>query len=364
MLFDDGRPACWGSNTRGELGLGTTEDWGDDPSETVKALPHLELPALEGLALGDGVTCGYTAEGTAYCWGKGDDGVRGDGTVESIGDDETLQSVRPVALGEARVLGLSIGTEHACARVRDPGRRRASVRCWGSNRHRQLGVPNWSSSIGDGRGNGLGEGERPDDPSLSVGGLGGLDVVAVHAAGSRSCVVTSSGGVRCWGGGAVSVLGYLPDDVPWCAPEADCDLETPPPFDLPLGAPTVTLALGAEHACAIDPRGNVRCWGNGTWGTVGDGQSHEDETRPQRTRPAADRIIDLGDFDRDGRPDPALTISAANWHTCALMTAGGARCWGRGITGRLGYQSSDNVGDNETPAAYYEALGYADVRVF
>lgn len=75
-------------------------------------------------------------------------------------------------------------------------------------------------------------------------------------------------------------------------------------------------------------------------------------------------MVNLGDFDHDGHPDPVAQLAAANWHTCARMEAGGVLCWGRGITGRLGYRSSDNIGDNESPAAYYAAIGVADLPIF
>ncbi|MGH1340648.1 MAG: protein kinase domain-containing protein [Nannocystales bacterium] len=364
LLFDGGRLRCWGSNEHGELGHGTTDDWGDSAGETIRALPDLGL-SVETVALGGGFSCATNPAGEARCWGKGDHGVRGDGSEVSVGDDEPIDTVRPVALGDASVLQLALGADHACARIQS-GELDDSVRCWGSNAHGQLGVAGFPFAIGDGVGNGLGRGARPDDPALAVSGLEGLLIESIHAGGNRSCVVQTHGGVRCWGADALSVLGYQPEHVPWCTSSEACDLEAPPPFDLPLGSPTVSLALGQDHACAVDPVGDVRCWGTGTWGRLGDGSNvlGRDEARGAWSRPAEDRIVELGDFDRDGFRDPVTALSASNWHTCATMVSGGVRCWGRGITGRLGYRSSDNIGDNETPAAYYEATGYADIPVF
>lgn len=361
MLDRDHRVDCWGDNSHGELGLGHTEDWGDSPDEPVAALPGLPLEDVDVLALGGGFTCALSSSGTVKCWGKGDAGVRGDGTTESLGDDEPLSALRPVSFGGRQASGISAGKDHACAVLRPVGDGAVStVRCWGQNTHGQLGVQGWAFAIGDGAGNGLGRGGVPADPSLAVTGLHEVDIASVHAAGQRSCAVTMAGGVRCWGDGALTVLGYRPEDLPQC--DVDCDLDTPPPFDLPLGATTVQLSLGEQHACALDPVGAVRCWGVATWGRIGDGEATDAEG--MRVLPARDSIVDLGDFDADGTPDPVAQLSAANWHTCARVATGGVRCWGRGITGRLGYRSSDNIGDNETPAAYYAAAGYADVPLF
>ena len=37
--------------------------------------------------------------------------------------------------------------------------------------------------------------------------------------------------------------------------------------------------------------------------------------------------------------------SAGYYHTCAILVGGGVKCWGLGIVGRLGYDSTDDKGD-------------------
>jgi cysteine-rich repeat protein len=44
-------------------------------------------------------------------------------------------------------------------------------------------------------------------------------------------------------------------------------------------------------------------------------------------------------------------LATGNVHTCALLDNGAVRCWGRGISGRLGYGNTNNIGDNEVPAS-------------
>lgn len=43
-------------------------------------------------------------------------------------------------------------------------------------------------------------------------------------------------------------------------------------------------------------------------------------------------------------------MAAGDYHTCALLEGGAVKCWGEGEHGALGYGSSENVGDDETPA--------------
>ena len=38
-------------------------------------------------------------------------------------------------------------------------------------------------------------------------------------------------------------------------------------------------------------------------------------------------------------------------HTCARLDSGGVRCWGWGIYGQLGYGNTEDIGDDETPSS-------------
>jgi len=44
-------------------------------------------------------------------------------------------------------------------------------------------------------------------------------------------------------------------------------------------------------------------------------------------------------------------LDAGGFHSCAVLGAGGVRCWGLGASGQLGYANSDTVGDDESPAS-------------
>ncbi|MDP8910364.1 MAG: hypothetical protein M3N47_14890, partial [Chloroflexota bacterium] len=110
----------------------------------------------------------------------------------------------------------------------------------------------------------------------------------------------------------------------------------------PGSAAAAGLDVGQHHSCALLVGGSVRCWGYGAEGQLGYGNT---ATIGDDESPGAAGPVDLG----AGRT--ATAISAGYFHTCALLDDGNVRCWGYGADGRLGYASTQNVGDNESPGA-------------
>lgn len=93
--------------------------------------------------------------------------------------------------------------------------------------------------------------------------------------------------------------------------------------------------MGYQHSCARFDDGTIRCWGVGTFGRLGNQSSADigDDERPVE--------VHLGGKARD--------VAAGHAHTCALMTSGKVRCWGRNDHGQLGYGHRRDIGDDEAP---------------
>ncbi|WP_181234609.1 RCC1 domain-containing protein [Enhygromyxa salina] len=100
------------------------------------------------------------------------------------------------------------------------------------------------------------------------------------------------------------------------------------------------IVAGAAHTCALLHTGAVRCWGYNGAGALGYGHT---ETIGDDDQPAAAGDIDLGGI--------AVQLSAGMFHTCALLDTGAVRCWGTNYAGQLGIPGSENIGDDEVPAA-------------
>jgi alpha-tubulin suppressor-like RCC1 family protein len=107
-----------------------------------------------------------------------------------------------------------------------------------------------------------------------------------------------------------------------------------------VGGPVTQLGGGSSHVCALLTTGAVRCWGFGFRGALGYGNTDDigdDED------PASAGNVDLG--------GPAVQLASGSHHNCALLASGSVRCWGANFYGALGYGDTEDVGDDEVPAA-------------
>jgi alpha-tubulin suppressor-like RCC1 family protein len=86
------------------------------------------------------------------------------------------------------------------------------------------------------------------------------------------------------------------------------------------------LTSGIHHLCARTPEGAAYCWGGGTSGQLGNG------TLLSSTTPSAVSGLSSG----------VNFVVAGYQHTCALVTGGTVRCWGRNDTAQLGDGSITN----------------------
>lgn len=177
-------------------------------------------------------------------------------------------------------------------------------------------------------------GNPGDVPALLADIDLGFGARAVAAGGSHTCALSEDGRVRCWGRGTFGQLGY--------GNSQNIGDDESPVFagDVPVGGVVTALAAGLNHTCALLEDASVKCWGLGSAGALGYGST---VNIGAVDTPAAVGAVDLG-----GR---AVQIAAGDLHTCALREDGAVLCWGFGTGGRLGYGNVANIGDDETPAS-------------
>ena len=188
LMSGSGGVRCWGYNSNGQLGDGTTTDLHSPPSSDV-------LAGVSQIAAGSYHTCALMMSTSGVrCWGYNSNGQLGDGTTTSLysppGSD-VLTGVSQIAAGSS----------HTCTLMRGTG----GVRCWGFNNFGQLG---------DGTTTNV---HSPPSNGILTGGS------QITTGQFYTCaLIGSTGGVRCWG---YNYYGQLGDGT-------TADLHSPPSSDL------------------------------------------------------------------------------------------------------------------------------------
>ncbi|RKT79936.1 alpha-tubulin suppressor-like RCC1 family protein [Terracoccus luteus] len=276
-----GAVRCWGSNTWGMLGDATTVD------RSTPVTPTALTSGMRSVSAGAQQTCAQRTIGAVLCWGWNGSGGLGDGTTTDRLSPVTVKGL------PSDVTSVSAGFTYACA-LTSGGR----LWCWGGSR--------WLA--------GAGEYFALTTPRLV--GLTGVRQIAARL--DRTCAVTTAGATWCWGGPGEIGDGrnYVPD-----AP-VPSRVET-------LGdGSTSAVAPGQASTCVLTPAGAVRCWGTSDL-DLGDLLYGNSRTigawRPQSVTGLASGIVQVEDnYD----------------HRCALTSAGAVLCWGRGAEGQLGRGSA------------------------
>ncbi len=318
---------CWGANDAGQLGNNSSTDshvqvdvvglssgvsaisagrfhscaltdagavkcWGGYDSLVPVDVAGLSSGVV-ALASGWSHDCVVTSAGGAKCWGVNSYGQLGDGsTTHSLSNPVDVTGLT------AGVAAVAAGPSHTCALTGAGG-----VKCWGANFFGQLG--NNSST----------------DSQVPVDVIGlSSSVVAIASTANGNCVVTSAGGVKCWGNNGSGQLGN--NSVSYYGSTIPVDV-----VGLSSGVVALAAAPDGIHNCALTSAGGVKCWGSNAYGQLGDNST-------------TDRYTPV---DVVGLSSGVVAIGSGYAHTCALMNTGAAKCWGQNRWyGQLGNNTTDD----------------------
>lgn len=236
-LLDTGTVYCWGSDYRGMLGDGMTDE--SYMSDRPDAQPVIDVVDASDVYVGWDATCAVSAiDGSALCWGLNNPERFGDGVGSST--TPTPEPLYFPATPEP-ILGLDHTGSHLCARTA------TSVYCSGRNNLHQLGRDGPSSHLLSPV-EGLPFGRAARSVAVGFSGSQGFSLVALD-----------DGTVWCWGA----------NDDGECAQTPSTEVATPTQI---MGlSRVVQVSAGSNFACALDDAGAVFCWGDNADGRTGNG---------------------------------------------------------------------------------------------
>jgi len=213
-----GSVVCWGSNSSGQLARPVYN------YRNPKFKPILGLPPAIDLDLGQAHGCIRTIAEDMYCWGGlgyGEVGRKGKfGSSLPIGRLDKIN----------KVVEMSLGSAHTCARVRD-----GAVYCWGLNTDGQLGNGTIKNTV---------------EPTI-VPNLRGVTQLALG--GFQSYALREDGRVVAWGKVGSS------------------SIKTVKPQLIESLNGVIEIVAGGGHACALLEDSSVYCWGMNYAGQLGNG---------------------------------------------------------------------------------------------
>ena len=234
---------CWGGNGRGQIG---------DSSRTDRAQPTLVAGAFgfHSVVAGTFHSCGLTPAGAAYCWGEDISGQLGHAGVPDNCLAEAC-SISPIPVsGGVTFTALVAGSDQSCGIAAD-----SSAYCWGDGVYGELGNGSQNGSPG---------------PTLVVDNH---KFTALSTRHLHTCGLAVPNLSYCWGWNQYGQLGIGSAN------------STPVTSPAPITGQHVfsNLAAGGQHSCATTVGGVTYCWGAGSYGQLGTGDTLS-VTTPAATR--------------------------------------------------------------------------------
>ncbi|MBL8514188.1 MAG: hypothetical protein JNJ55_09390, partial [Betaproteobacteria bacterium] len=272
-----GAVKCFGTNSVGQLGDNNPTIQFVEPPVTVSGLTL----GQSMVAAGDQTSCAIDNNGALKCWGSGYQGKLGHGVIED--------SAVPVQVSGlvSSVTQVAVGRYHACAILTG-----GTMKCWGAPEGGALGTGNFNGS------------------SVPVNVSGSASYAAASAGDSSTCAITANGGLQCWGTNSYGMLGT----------GSMADFSTVPVDVTSLTSNVTAVSVGAfRTVCAVVSAG-LKCWGYNGYGELGNGTFDVSRT-PQ---------------DVPGLTTGVSSVAVGGNHVCALLTGGGVKCWGNNDNGQLG----------------------------
>src|SRR3989339_390022 len=251
---NDSRVLCWGDGDEGQLGDGSTAVHNNsNPNITT------DSSAYSSVSAGSYHTCGIRQnDSRVLCWGRGNSG--------QLGDNGQIEKTNPTLTTDTSPYSsVSAGEDYTCGiRTND-----SRVLCWGRSTEGQLGDGETTTRL---------------VPTLTSDTSTYLRISAGE--GTTCGIRANDSRVLCWGDGQYGSLG-----------DGNTSLHNNLNPNLTTDTSAYSsVSVGGAHSCGIRANDSrVLCWGVGTYGRRGDGETSNNQANPNvTTDSSAYANIELG----------------------------------------------------------------------
>jgi alpha-tubulin suppressor-like RCC1 family protein len=152
----------------------------------------------------------------------------------------------------------------------------------------------------------------------------------LEAGEAFNCALMATGKIECWGDNTYGNLGQGPGAA------------SPGTADLGTGYAASQVAVGETSSCAVLAGGAVKCWGDNRYAELGVGDKVNRGDQPNQ----------MGDnlpFITLGSGHTARAVAVGDAHVCALLDDFQVACWGDNVYGQLGLEDNVTRGDGSNP---------------
>ncbi|MBI2519926.1 MAG: choice-of-anchor D domain-containing protein [Bdellovibrio sp.] len=340
-LFDNATARCWGNNNVGQLGIGNTQNVGDNDYPRYSPSLASDL-GIKKITTGVNHTCAIFSDNSAKCWGSNGSGQLGTAgnLSDRFGDDEILTQIPQLNFGEG-VKDIVAGNFITCAILTSN-----QVKCWGDSSYGRLGLGYIPTTIVDTRHCSGWRRCWTERSTISLLNSRPVDVQALQitsgnevptqlsVGNSHTCALFDNGKVRCWGGNYYGQLG-LGNNISIGDNEHP---NTTPFIDFGTTSSVTKIVSGSDHNCVLFSDGKIKCWGSNRLGQLGMPTFY---TIGITQTPAGTAFVYVN--------GTVVDISAGGNNTCVVLSNGNTRCFGQG--GQNGDGTNTTIGDNESPGS-------------
>ena len=226
-------------------------------------------------------TCAVLSDESLWCWGSNSEG--------QLGLGNTTDQSSPARVGSAtNWRSVSAGNNATTCAVNTSN----DIFCWGFNASGQTGVIKTTTQV---------------TSPTKVEALA-TTVQSVSVGSTSTCIVTTSGVVRCWGDNSYGQIGT----------GVTIGQSTHIPTAVQNLAGTYSaVAVGTDGACALSTTKAAFCWGTDLWGQRGDGAGQT----PSSDSPSA-VVVNTGEL-------VIALVGGAQSNCMVIENNGATRCWGQ-----------------------------------